>query len=109
MDPECNDRVKEFHLLADGACNAMDIGEGQTLYNQLPPSNGMFPGSTSNPSLGNLLASSNRLNSLLSLNNFLSREPSLADLAMMPNGAQLAALGVQQNQQDLARFNQSTN
>jgi len=38
-------------------------------------------------SMGNLLASSNRLSSLLSLNSFLSREPSLADLAMIPNGA----------------------
>lgn len=73
------------------------------------PSNGMFPGLASNASLGNLLASSNRLNSLLSLNSFLSREPSLADFAMMPNGAQLAALQQQQNQQDLAnRLNQQS-
>lgn len=79
-----------------------------TFLNRLPSSNGMFPGSVSNASLGNLLASSNRLSSLLSLNNFLSREPSLADLAMMPSGAQLAALGVQQNSQDLAsRINQT--
>jgi hypothetical protein len=82
----------------------------QNLLNRLPSSNGMFPGSVSNQSLGNLLASSNRLSSLLSLNSFLSREPSLADLAMMPNGAQLAALGVQQNQQaEMAnRYNHST-
>jgi hypothetical protein len=81
-------------------------GRGQNLFNRLPSSNGMFPGNVSNASLGNLLASSNRLSSLLSLNSFLSREPSLADLAMMPNGAQLAALGVQQNQQEMAnRFN----
>ena len=104
-----NDQVASDGQQNRAAGNAAGLVPGQTLYNQLPPSNGMFPGSTSNPSLGNLLASSNRLNSLLSLNNFLSREPSLADLAMMPNGAQLAALGVQQNQQDLARFNQSTN
>jgi hypothetical protein len=77
--------------------------------NRLPSSNGMFPGNVSNASLGNLLASSNRLSSLLSLNSFLSREPSLADLAMMPNGAQLAAYGAQQNAQDKAnRYNQST-
>jgi hypothetical protein len=66
--------------------------------NRFPSSTGMFPGSISNASLGNLLASSNRLSSLLSLNSFLSREPSLADLAMMPNGAaQFAAF--QQHQQ----------
>jgi hypothetical protein len=82
----------------------------QNLLNRLPSSNGMFPGSVSNQSLGNLLASSNRLSSLLSLNSFLSREPSLADLAMMPNGAQLAALGAQQNQQaEMAnRYNHGT-
>ena len=76
----------------------------QGLLNRLPSSNGLFPGSVSNASLGNLLASSNRLSSLLSLNSFLSREPSLADLAMMPNGAQLAAL--QQTSHEMAnRFN----
>jgi hypothetical protein len=65
--------------------------------NRFPSSTGMFPGSISNASLGNLLASSNRLSSLLSLNSFLSREPSLADLAMMPNGAaQFAAFQQQQ-------------
>lgn len=80
-----------------------------SFLNRLPSSNGMFPGLASNASLGNLLASSNRLNSLLSLNSFLSREPSLADFAMMPNGAQLAALQQQQNQQDLAnRLNQQS-
>lgn len=77
---------------------------GASFMNRLPSSTGMFPGLTSNASLGNLLASSNRLNSLLSLNSFLSREPSLADFAMIPNGAQLAALQQQQqqNQQSLA-------
>jgi hypothetical protein len=62
----------------------------QGLLNRLPSSSAMFPGSVSNASLGNLLASSNRLSSLLSLNSFLSREPSLADMA------QFAALGVGQ-------------
>lgn len=73
------------------------------LLNTLPSANGIV----SNTSLGNLLASSNRLSSLLSLNSFLSREPSLADLAMMPNGAQLAAL---QNQQNFAAsgYNQNS-
>mmetsp|Transcript_15306 Transcript_15306/g.26574 ORF Transcript_15306/g.26574 Transcript_15306/m.26574 type:complete len:471 (+) Transcript_15306:150-1562(+) len=66
-------------------------------HHRFPSSTGMFPGSISNASLGNLLASSNRLSSLLSLNSFLSREPSLADLAMMPNGhAQFAAFQQQQ-------------
>lgn len=79
----------------------------QNLLNRLPSGASMFQ---SNASLGNLLASSNRLSSLLSLNSFLSREPSLADLAMMPNGAQLAAFGVgQQNAQEMAnRFNHNT-
>ena len=78
----------------------------QNLMNRLPSANNIFQ---SNASLGNLLASSNRLSSLLSLNSFLSREPSLADLAMLPNGAQLAALGVQQNAQGMAnRFNHGT-
>mmetsp|Transcript_25756 Transcript_25756/g.56503 ORF Transcript_25756/g.56503 Transcript_25756/m.56503 type:complete len:480 (-) Transcript_25756:320-1759(-) len=53
------------------------LGQTSTLSNLIP--NGA--------SMGNLLASSNRLSSLLSLNSFLSREPSLADLAMIPNGA----------------------
>jgi hypothetical protein len=92
-----------------GQGNGAGRGPSQNFLNRLPSSNGMFPGSVSNASLGNLLASSNRLSSLLSLNSFLSREPSLADLAMMPNGAQLAALGVQQNSQDIAnRYNQGT-
>jgi hypothetical protein len=73
---------------------------GGGFMNRLPSSTGMFSGlGASNASLGNLLASSNRLNSLLSLNSFLSREPSLADFAMIPNGAQLAALQQQQQQQ----------
>lgn len=82
---------------------------GNSFLNRLPSSNGMFGGLASNASLGNLLASSNRLNSLLSLNSFLSREPSLADFAMIPNGVQLAALQQQQNQQELAnRLNQQS-
>jgi hypothetical protein len=89
--------------------NANGRVPSNSFLNRLPSSNGMFPGNVSNASLGNLLASSNRLSSLLSLNSFLSREPSLADLAMMPNGAQLAAYGAQQNAQDKAnRYNQST-
>lgn len=60
-------------------------------FNRLPSSSALLQGGLSSASLGNLLASSNRLSSLLSLNSFLSREPSLADLAMIPSGAQLAA------------------
>jgi hypothetical protein len=76
--------------------------QSQNLLNRLP-SNNMFQGNVSSASLGGLLASSNRLSSLLSLNSFLSRDPSLADLAMMPNGAQLAVL--QQNQQQMSNNN----
>lgn len=102
-----NEQAGNDHM-NKGGVNPNGRVPSNSFLNRLP-SNGMFPGSVSNASLGNLLASSNRLSSLLSLNSFLSREPSLADLAMMPNGAQLAALGVQQNQQDLAnRLNQST-
>jgi hypothetical protein len=73
---------------------------------RLPSSTGMFQGLASNASLGNLLASSNRLNSLLSLNSFLSREPSLADFGMIaPNAAHLAAF--QQSQMALNQQQQS--
>jgi hypothetical protein len=59
----------------------------QALFNRLPPQSGLFHGSDSGVnnnmstiSLSNLLGSSNRLSSLLSLNSFLgSREASLAD------------------------------
>jgi hypothetical protein len=57
--------------------------------NRLNPrlSASMFPDSlNSTVSLGNLLGSSNRLNSLMSLNSFMgSREPSLADFAAVNN------------------------
>jgi hypothetical protein len=66
-------------------------------FNRLSSSNALLQGGMSNASLGNLLASSNRLSSLLSLNSFLSREPSLADFAMIPNGAQFAAFQQQAN------------
>lgn len=85
------------------------------LMNRLPSSNTIFP---SVASFGNLLSSSNRLSSLLSLSSFVggpggnggvnSRDPSLADLAAavgsvgnmanMPiNAAALAALQQQHN------------
>lgn len=59
----------------------------QALFNRLPPQSGLFHGNDSGVnnnmstiSLSNLLGSSNRLSSLLSLNSFLgSREASLAD------------------------------
>ena len=45
----------------------------------------------------------------LPLHGELLRDAVLADLAMLNNSAQLAALGVQQNSQDMAnRFNQGT-
>jgi hypothetical protein len=62
----------------------------QALLNRLPSSAAIFPESMSTVSLGNLLGSSNRLNSLLSLSSF-SREASLADFAAMNNIAQLHA------------------
>jgi hypothetical protein len=77
--------------------------------NRLPSSSGIFSGSISNASLGNLLASSNRLSSLLSLNSFLSREPSLADLAMIPNGAAQFAAFQQHHQQQLQQQQQHQN
>lgn len=63
---------------------------GQGLLNRLPSSNTIFPENLSTASFGNLLASSNRISSLLSLNNLLSRDPSMADL-MLPNGTQFSA------------------
>jgi hypothetical protein len=61
-----------------------------SLLNRLPSANTIFPENMSTASFGNLLGSSNRLSSLLSLNSFLgSREPSMADFAaangMPPN------------------------
>jgi hypothetical protein len=58
--------------------------ESQRSFGTANALNNLIPNGAS---MGNLLASSNRLSSLLSLNSFLSREPSLADLAMIPNGA----------------------
>jgi HSF-type DNA-binding len=53
-----------------------------SFFNRLPSSSALFPENSSTMSFGNLLGSSNRLNSLLSLNSFLgSREASLADFA----------------------------
>jgi hypothetical protein len=62
----------------------------RSLLNRLPSANTIFPENMSTASFGNLLGSSNRLSSLLSLNSFLgSREPSMADFAaatgMPPN------------------------
>lgn len=60
---------------------------GNESQKQLGPASALNNLIPNGASMGNLLASSNRLSSLLSLNSFLSREPSLADLAMIPNGA----------------------
>jgi hypothetical protein len=51
------------------------------MLNRLPSSGAFLPDSTS---FGNLLGSSNRLNSLLSMNSLMgSREPSLMDIAAL--------------------------
>ena len=65
----------------------------QAIWNRLPSQSGLFHGNDSGVnnnmstiSLGNLLGSSNRLSSLLSLNSFLgSREASLADFGSSLN------------------------
>lgn len=73
----------------------------QNLMNRLPSSGTIFPDSLSNASLSNLLpgaaggapgaagagASSNRLNSMISLSSYLSREPSLVDLLLANGGS----------------------
>jgi hypothetical protein len=64
--------------------NDLSINDQQKQLGPASALNNLIPNGAS---MGNLLASSNRLSSLLSLNSFLSREPSLADLAMIPNGA----------------------
>lgn len=73
--------------------NGNNGGSNQQLLNRLPSSNQIFPENMSTVSFGNLLGSSNRLNSLLSLSSF-SREQSLADFAAFNNlSAQLQAAG----------------
>ena len=70
---------------------------GTEQQKQLGPASALNNLIPNGASMGNLLASSNRLSSLLSLNSFLSREPSLADFTMIPNGAaQFAAFHQQQ-------------
>jgi len=70
----------------------------QALLNRLPSSSAIFPDSMSTASFGHLLGSSNRLNSLVSLNSFVgSRETSLADFAAL--SAQLAASNSNQQRQ----------
>lgn len=71
----------------------------QLLSGRLPSSNTLFPENLSTASFGNLLASSNRLSSLLSLNSFLSRDPSTADLlgvGVLPQGSASAQLAASQ-------------
>lgn len=64
----------------------------QLLNARLPSSSTLFPDNLSTASFGNLLASSNRLSSLLSLNSFLSRDPSVADLVgVLPQRSQQGA------------------
>ena len=71
-------------------------GQTNPLLNRLPSSGTIFP-DLSTASFGNLLGSSNRLNSLLSLNSLMgSREASLADIAAaMPVGAQLTSNAIE--------------
>merc|ERR1712166_235817 len=67
--------------------NSASAGQTNNLFESATNLNALNNLIPNGASMGNLLASSNRLSSLLSLNSFLSREPSLADLAMIPNGA----------------------
>jgi hypothetical protein len=86
----------------------------QNVMNRLPSANTIFPENMSTASFGNLLGSSNRLSSLLSLNSFLgSREPSMADFAALNPGmsaAQFAAAnGVSaQMQAEVHKYNRSS-
>jgi len=91
--------INEHPSLAAGL-NVSAAGQG--LLNRLPSSNTIFPENLSTASFGNLLASSNRISSLLSLNNLLSRDPSMADL-VLPNGTQLSS--IQQANNLGTRFN----
>jgi hypothetical protein len=86
----------------------------QNVMNRLPSANTIFPENMSTASFGNLLGSSNRLSSLLSLNSFLgSREPSMADFAVLNpsmSAAQFAAAsGVSaQMQAEVQKYNRSS-
>ena len=71
-------------LIGNDTVGSHNHNESQRSFGTANALNNLIPNGAS---MGNLLASSNRLSSLLSLNSFLSREPSLADLAMIPNGA----------------------
>ena len=95
------DSAANLKNLVDSHAAAAAAGAGQSsqlgasaasqhlLNGRLPSSNTLFPDSLSTASFGNLLASSNRLSSLLSLNSFLSRDPSVADLVgVLPQNAQ---------------------
>lgn len=67
---------------AAGASSMPQVPSSAALLHRLPSSGTIFPELSAASSFGNLLGSSHRLNSLLSLNSFLgSREPSLADIA----------------------------
>ena len=68
------------------------------LLRGLPSAGTMFPDSLSSVSLSGLLPgmagmSSNRLNSMLSLSSFLSRDPSMADLLPGASNVNLSSLG----------------
>jgi hypothetical protein len=62
----------------------------QNLMNRLPSSSAIFPDSISSVSLTGMLpgmSSSARLSSMLSLNSFLSREPSIMDFGLAAGAA----------------------
>ena len=114
--------VEDHQQRSQAAAAAAAGGQSQlaasaALNARLPSSNTLFPDSLSTASFGNLLASSNRLSSLLSLNSFLSRDPSVADLVgVLPQGAQqqlaasqaaagaAAAAGIHDNKFGVPRF-----
>lgn len=91
------------------AVNSMG-GNQQSIFNRLPSSTGLFPENASTMSFGNLLGSSNRLNSLLSLNSFLgSREASLADFAAaMPANVRDQLAGGVSQVRDASKFRANT-
>lgn len=113
MDAAVSGSTQQSNNLFESAANLKSLLEEHTknseqqqatkqtaadLLRRLPSQSAIFPDN----GLSNLLGSSNRLSSLLSLNSFLgSREPSLADFAAVANNVrgQMAANNVLQQQQ----------
>ena len=106
-----NQEAARNGVTSNGASAAVHPVTSTALMHRLPSSGTIFPDMTTATSVGNLLGSSNRLSSLLSLNSFLgSREQSLADFAAANTmTAQLAAgagatAGLQQYASDANNF-----